>query len=116
MKRIALLLVIILGSATLYAQEQPKGMEMTGTICDSKCVTQSAGQSACDLKCTQTGGDAVFVEDNGKVTKIANPDKVKGSMGMGCFFRSPGGARFSVNFGTAPLVNQRCRRSSTRRP
>ncbi len=81
MKRIALLLVIVLSSAALYAQKQPKGIEMTGTICDSKCVTQSAGQSACDLKCAQTGGDAVFVEDNGKVTKIANPEKVKGSMG-----------------------------------
>jgi hypothetical protein len=81
MKRIAVLLVMVLGSVMLYAQEQPKGVEMTGTICDSKCVTQSAGQSACDPKCAQTGGEAVFIEDNGKVTKIANPEKVKGSMG-----------------------------------
>jgi hypothetical protein len=81
MKRTALLLAIILGSVMLHAQEEPQGTEMTGTICDSKCVTQSGGQSACDLNCTKTGGDALFIEDNGKVTKIANPDKVKGYMG-----------------------------------
>jgi hypothetical protein len=80
MKRIALLLAMILSSVMLYAQETQKGHEMTGTICDSKCVTQSAGQSSCDLNCTQTGGDAVFIQDNGKVTKIANPEKVKGHM------------------------------------
>jgi hypothetical protein len=81
MRRLAALLAIVLGSMMLYAQETPKGIDMTGTICDSKCVAQSAGQSACDLKCTQTGGDAVFIEDNGKVTKIANPEKVKGFKG-----------------------------------
>jgi hypothetical protein len=78
MKRVALLLAVVLGSAMAYAQD--KGMNMTGTICDSKCVTQNAGQSACDLNCTQTGGDAIFIEDNGKATKIANPEKVKGYM------------------------------------
>jgi len=81
MKRNAVLLVIVLGSMMVYAQEKPKGIDMTGTICDSKCVTQSAGQSACDVKCTQKGGDAVFIEDNGTVTKIANPEKVKGYRG-----------------------------------
>lgn len=81
MKRIAVLLAIVLGSVMLCAQEKPKTVDMTGTICDSKCVTQTAGQSACNQKCTQTGGDAVFVEDNGKVTKITNPEKVKGSKG-----------------------------------
>ena len=81
MKRNAVLLVIVLGSMMVYAQEKPKGIDMTGTICDSKCVTQSGGPSACDTKCTKTGGAAVFIDDNGKVTKIANPDKVKGYMG-----------------------------------
>lgn len=81
MKRVAVLLTIMLGSVMLYAQQPTKALDMTGTICDSKCVTQSGGQSACDSKCTQTGGDAVFIEDNGKVTKINNPEKVKGSMG-----------------------------------
>jgi hypothetical protein len=89
MKRIAPLLAIVLGSIMLYAQQasqdiekkEAQGIEMTGTVCDSKCVTHTGSQSACDVKCTKTGGDAVFVEDNGKVTKIANPEKVKGYMG-----------------------------------
>jgi len=81
MKRIALLLTLVLGSAMLYAQEKPKAIEMSGTICDSKCVTQTGSQSACDLNCTQKGGDAIFVDDNGKATKIANPEKVKGYKG-----------------------------------
>ena len=89
MKQTALLLAIVLGSAMLYAQQasqgvekqEAQGIEMTGTICDSKCVTQSGSQSACDLNCTKKGGEAVFIEENGKVTKIANPDKVKGYMG-----------------------------------
>jgi hypothetical protein len=80
MKQIPALLAIVLGSVMLYAQQTTKGHEMMGTICDSKCVTQSAGQSSCDLNCTQKGGDAVFIQDNGKVTKIANPEKVKGHM------------------------------------
>jgi hypothetical protein len=81
MKQNAVLLAIVLSWGMLVAQQKPEGNEMAGTICDSKCVTQSAGQSACDAKCTQKGGDAVFIEDNGKVTKIANPEKVKGHMG-----------------------------------
>jgi hypothetical protein len=81
MKRIALLLATVLCSMMLSAQEKPQGIDMTGTICDSKCVTQIAGQSACDPNCRKTGGEAVFIGDTGKVTKIANPDKVKGYMG-----------------------------------
>jgi hypothetical protein len=80
MKRSTALLVIVLGSVMLYAQDGPRGHEMTGTICDSKCVTQIAGQSSCDLNCTQKGGDPVFVEDNGRVTKVANPEKCQGNM------------------------------------
>jgi hypothetical protein len=36
MKLIASLLTLVLGSAMLYAQEKSQGVEMTGTICDSK--------------------------------------------------------------------------------
>ena len=81
MKRIALLLTIILGSTVLHAQEKPRMMDMSGTICDSKCVTQAGSQAACDLNCTHKNGDAVFIDDNGKLTKIANPEKVKGYKG-----------------------------------
>lgn len=81
MKRISLLLTLFLASTMLYAQEKPRMMDMSGTICDSKCVTQTGSQAACDLNCTQKDGDAVFIDDNGKLTKIANPDKVKGYKG-----------------------------------
>src|ERR1700756_5768624 len=77
MKVIASLLTVVLGSALLLAQDMSQGVEMSGTICDSNCVTQTGGHAACNLKCSQKGGDAVFIDDNGKVTKIANPDKVK---------------------------------------
>lgn len=88
MKRIAGLLVIVLGSWMLiYAQDQSqggsqdKGHEMTGWICNSKCVNQTAAKAACDETCTDKSGDVVFVDDAGKVTKIANPDMVMDKMG-----------------------------------
>jgi hypothetical protein len=89
MKRIAGLLVIALGSwMMLYAQgqsqksgDQDKGQEMTGWICNSKCVKQTAATAACDETCTDKSGDVVFVDETGKVTKIANPDMVMDKMG-----------------------------------
>ncbi|HKF20625.1 MAG TPA: hypothetical protein VKE93_03590 [Candidatus Angelobacter sp.] len=82
MKRTAQLIVIVLASlALLYAQES-QTMEMTGTICNSACVKQSAGQASCDASCSDKSGDAVFVDDSGKVSKISNPDKVTGKMGQ----------------------------------
>ena len=81
MKQIVLLLMLVVASTTLYAQQKSQAINMTGTICDSKCVTQNGSQSSCDSNCTQNDGDAVFVDDNGKATKIANPEKVKGYKG-----------------------------------
>jgi hypothetical protein len=81
MKFIASLLTVVLGSALLLAQDMSKAVEMSGTICDSKCLDQSGDHPACNLKCSETSADAVFIDDNGKVTKIANPDKVKGHKG-----------------------------------
>jgi hypothetical protein len=81
MKFIASLLTVVLGSALLLAQDVSKAVEMSGTICDSKCVNQSGGHQACNLTCSEKSDDAVFIDDNGKVSKIANPDKVKGYKG-----------------------------------
>ena len=82
MKRPAAILAILFVSlAMLYAQEQ-QSTEMTGWICNSSCVTQAAGHATCDANCTDKSGDPVFVEENGKVTKISNPDKVQGHMGQ----------------------------------
>ena len=77
MRFIASLLTVVLGSALLLAQDMSKAVEMSGTVCDSKCVDPSGDHPACNLKCSETSSNAVFIDDNGKVTKIANPDKVK---------------------------------------
>ena len=82
MKRMVALLALVLGTGIfMSAQDQSKGTEMTGTICDQKCVKQDAGKAACDLSCTETSGEAVFVDDEGKATKVANPEVCKGKMG-----------------------------------
>lgn len=83
MKRIAPMLALLLCSLILSGQQaaQQEMMEMTGTICNSKCVSQSGDRSVCDTNCKEKDGDAVFVGEDGKVTKIANPEKVKGMMG-----------------------------------
>jgi hypothetical protein len=81
MKRSAGLFTIVLASLILLYAQDNKPTEMTGWICNSACVTQAAGRTTCDANCTEKSGDAVFVEDSGKVTKISNPDIVKGHMG-----------------------------------
>jgi hypothetical protein len=75
MKRIAWLVIAVLGLGTsLFAAD--KSMDMTGMLCNSKCVTQSTGHAACDSNCQEKSGDIVLVEDDGKVIKIANQEKV----------------------------------------
>jgi len=82
MKRSAVLFTLVLTSLILlYAQDNPS-KEMTGWICNSTCVTQAAGHASCDANCSDKSGDVVFVEENGKVTKISNPDMVKANMGQ----------------------------------
>lgn len=85
---VGVLVAVFCTSMLLYAQQASKstqetgqGTEMTGWVCNSKCVTHDAGKAACDQTCTDKSGDAVFIEDSGKVTKIANPDMVEGKMG-----------------------------------
>jgi hypothetical protein len=80
MKRIAVILLLVLGSAVLLPAQENKVNELTGTICDQKCVKQDAGKSACDLSCTERSGEAFFIDDQGKATKIANPQVCKGKM------------------------------------
>jgi hypothetical protein len=88
MKRsVALLTIVLTSLILLYAQDNKyaqgnKVEEMTGWICNSACVAQSAGQSTCDAKCKDKSGDAVFVDDQGRVSKITNQDMAKGKMGQ----------------------------------
>src|ERR1041385_2338197 len=82
MKRLIALGALILGlSITAVAQDQSKGMEMTGTVCDQKCVKQDADKATCDTSCTEHSGQAVFLDDSGKLWKVANPASCKGKMG-----------------------------------
>ena len=88
MKRnVALLTIVFSSLILLYTQDNKYGQdnkveEMTGWICNSACVTPSAGKSTCDATCKDKSGDAVFVDDQGKVSKITNQDIVKGKMGQ----------------------------------
>jgi hypothetical protein len=82
MKRIPYLLVALLASAiSLSAEDMGKTKDMTGWLCNSKCVTKNAGHAACDQGCTDKSGDVVLVDDHGEVFKIANQDKVTSSAG-----------------------------------
>jgi hypothetical protein len=58
--------------SAMLVSAQDKGQKMSGTICNSACVTKQDQLSTCDLACTDTSGDAVLVSDNGNVMKIAN--------------------------------------------
>lgn len=82
MKRSAALCGVLLASLILLYAQDNKPVEMTGAICYSTCINQSAGHASCDANCNDKSGPAVFVEDNGNVTKINNPDMVKGKMGQ----------------------------------
>jgi hypothetical protein len=84
MKRSAMLFTIVLASLVLLYAQDNQTMEMTGWVCNSACVNQSAGHAACDASCTDKSGNTVFVEENGKVSTISNPDMVKGKMGQKC--------------------------------
>ena len=63
------------------AQDQSTGTDMSGTICDQKCVKQEADKASWDLSCTEKSGEAAFIDDEGKVWKVANPAMCKGKMG-----------------------------------
>jgi hypothetical protein len=83
MKRNAGLCTIVLASVLLLCAQNHTPKEMTGWICTSACVNHNVGHAACDASCAgkDKTGEAVFVDDNGKVSKISNPDIVKDKMG-----------------------------------
>src|SRR5262249_41467109 len=87
MKRMAGLLALVLAcTLSLAAQDtgkssSGKGTEMTGMLCDAKCVKQDSGKAACDSGCSTKSNDVVFIDDQGKATKVANPKMAKGKMG-----------------------------------
>src|SRR5579863_5440388 len=75
MKPIVLVLVAVtLAAVPIYAEDATNGAEMTGWLCNSKCIARTATQAACDQNCVDKTGDAVLVDDRGQVLKIANPE------------------------------------------
>ena len=88
MKRTAGLLVMFLlcSMIALHAQDQSqdKSMrkEMTGTLCNAANVVETAGKATCDPSKSGGSDDMVFIDDQGKATTIANPEKMKGMSGQ----------------------------------
>src|SRR5271166_812367 len=80
MKRSAWLFLGILWSTTLLFAAD-KQMKKTGTICDAKCVTKVSGVNTCDPSCTTKSGQAVLVENSGKLMQVENQDMATPHMG-----------------------------------
>jgi hypothetical protein len=76
MRRMMLLCVAVLCfTGLLYSQDassKSQSHEMSGTICNSACVTKADNLSTCDTNCTDKSGECVFVDDSGNVKKIEN--------------------------------------------
>jgi hypothetical protein len=82
MKQIAWLFLVALGSVTVgYAQSSTNSMELSGTVCHSTCVSQVNYVATCDKTCADNSGDAVLVDDQGNIMKIANQNICKSHMG-----------------------------------
>ena len=82
MKRIVCIMALVfVMSPFVFAGDKNKGNEMSGTICDQKCVKQDADKASCDASCTEQSGEATFIDDQGKAWKVANPVVCKGHMG-----------------------------------
>ena len=85
---ISALIFAVLGATAMFgaqglsgAKQSSNAQQMSGTICNSDCVTQVEGLATCDETCTVKTGDCVLVDNQGTVTKVANQEKCKGVMG-----------------------------------
>jgi hypothetical protein len=91
MKRMAWLLPAVLCSAVLLHAAEPKGKndeagkgkQMSGWICDNKCVINKGTKASCQKGCSATGPDVVvvFIDSKGTVTKVDNKDMAMPMMG-----------------------------------
>ncbi len=87
MRRIGCMFLFVLGSVCLMQAQSSSDassnpMKVSGTVCSAACVTNvgSGMTPTCDTSCNLKG-DAVLVDDQGNVHKIANPDMCKQHMG-----------------------------------
>ncbi|MBZ5505948.1 MAG: hypothetical protein LAO78_10720 [Acidobacteriia bacterium] len=85
MKRTAGILAFALCSIILLhaqeAQDKSKGTEMTGMVCNADSVVTTEGKAVCDETKGGKSPDMVFIDDQGKATKIANPKMLAGMSG-----------------------------------
>jgi hypothetical protein len=98
MRRTALLLVTLFCCSTtlLFAGNQSKSTnkhnatEMTGWLCNAKCVDQSSGKATCDTKCAESSGQIVFIDDTGKLFNISDQaqEKVRPMAGKHCMIKA----------------------------
>ena len=88
MKKIVGFVVLALASMLLVqaqdqgGQDKDKGTEMTGTLCNAANVVLKEGKATCDDSKGGGSPDMVFIDDQGKATTIANPEKVHGMSGQ----------------------------------
>jgi len=88
MKRTAGLLVVLLLCSMIAlnaqdkSQDKSQGTEMTGTLCNAANVVLNEGKATCDQSKGGGSEDMVFIDQQGKATTIANPEKMKGMSGQ----------------------------------
>ena len=88
MRKIVGLVVLVLASMLLVqaqdqgGQDKDKGTAMTGTLCNAANVVLKEGKATCDESKGGGSPDMVFIDDQGKATTIANPEKMKGMSGQ----------------------------------
>jgi hypothetical protein len=64
------------------SEDKSQGTEMTGTLCNAANVVENEGKATCDPSKGGGSEDMVFIDDQGRATTIANPEKMKGMSGQ----------------------------------
>jgi hypothetical protein len=89
MKRIAWPLVTIFCLAIcLFAGDKNNSMEMTGWVCNAKCVDQSSGTATCNKNCSESAGEVVFIDGKGQVLQISNQEMALPMAGKKCHVKA----------------------------
>jgi len=88
MKRIAWLLVTIFCLAILLcASDKNNSMDMTGWVCNAKCVDHSTGTATCNRSCSESSGAVVFIDSKGRVLQISNQEMATPMSGKRCHLK-----------------------------
>jgi hypothetical protein len=88
MKQIAWLLVTIFCLAVFVsAGEKNNSMDMTGWVCNAKCVDQTSGKATCNKNCSESAGQVVFIDNKGQVLQISNQEMAQPMAGKKCHMK-----------------------------